>query len=172
MAADSINAGPLDTELQSSAADLVAVLMSGHLRTDTDTLGYALATGVEVALAARDPGPRSHRAWVLCGDAELGDGPIWEAFQRAGRERLDNLIVIIDINRLGQTREAMLGWDIDGYRARFSACGWRVIEIHGHDVCQIDSAYKSAEVSDGRPTAILARTRKHRGLRAVADPPV
>ena len=70
---------------------------------------------------------------------------MWEAFQHAGWEGLDNLTAIIDVNRLGQTRETMLGWDLDGYVRRFEAFGWHAIEIDGHDVDAIEAAYDEAE---------------------------
>jgi transketolase len=137
----------------------------------TGSLGQGLPIGVGIAIAARDLDRLPYRTWVLCGDSELAEGSIWEAFQHAGWARLDNLIAIIDVNRLGQTRETMLGWELDGYRDRISAFGWRVIEVDGHDVGQINAAYTEAEQGDGRPTAILARTKKGRGVKAVEDQP-
>ncbi|HEX3803049.1 MAG TPA: transketolase [Solirubrobacteraceae bacterium] len=137
----------------------------------TGSLGQGLPIGVGIAIAARDLDRLPYRVWVLCGDSEMAEGSIWEAFQHAGWARLDNLIAIIDVNRLGQTRETMLGWDLDGYRDRIAAFGWRVIEIDGHDIEQINAAYKEAEQGDGRPTAILARTKKGRGVKAVEDQP-
>jgi len=137
----------------------------------TGSLGQGLPIGVGLAIAARDLERLPYRVWVLCGDSELAEGSIWEAFQHAGWAKLENLIAILDINRLGQTRETMLGWDMDGYRRRIEAFGWRVIEVDGHDVDQIDDAYSAAEEPDGRPTAILARTKKGRGVMAVEDLP-
>ena len=137
----------------------------------TGSLGQGLPIGVGIAIAARSLDRLPYRIWVLCGDSEMAEGSIWEALQHAGWARLDNLIAIIDVNRLGQTRETMLGWDIDGYRDRIAAFGWRVIEIDGHDIAQIDAAYTEAEQGDGRPTAILARTRKGRGVKAAENLP-
>ena len=96
---------------------------------------------------------------------------MWEAFQHAGWEGLDNLVAIVDVNRLGQTRETMLGWDLDGYAERVRAFGWHAIVIDGHDVDAIEAAYAEAEATEGRPTAILARTMKGRGVKAVEDLP-
>jgi transketolase len=137
----------------------------------TGSLGQGLPIGVGIAIAARDLDRLPYRVWVLCGDSELAEGSIWEAFQHAGWAGLDNLIAILDINRLGQTRETMLGWDLEGYRRRIEAFGWRVIEVDGHDVTQIEDAYSAAERGDGRPTAILARTKKGKGVKAVEDLP-
>ena len=74
---------------------------------------------------------------------------MWEAFQHAGWEGLDNLTAIIDVNRLGQTRETMLGWDLDGYVRRIEAFGWKAIAIDGHDVDAIEAAYAEAEATTG-----------------------
>jgi transketolase len=109
--------------------------------------------------------------WCLCGDSEMAEGSMWEAFQHAGWEGLDNLTAIIDVNRLGQTRETMLGWDLDGYVRRLEAFGWNAIAIDGHDVDAIEDAYAQAEAAEGRPTAIVARTKKGKGVKAVEDLP-
>jgi transketolase len=135
----------------------------------TGSLGQGLPIGVGLALAAKRLDRLPYRVWVLCGDSELAEGSMWEAFQHAGWEGLDNLIAIVDVNRLGQTRETMLGWDLDGYARRCGAFGWHVIAIDGHDVEAIDSAYSEAEQTQGVPTVILARTRKGRGATEVED---
>ena len=90
-----------------------------------------------------------YRVWCLCGDSEMAEGSMWESIQHAGWEGLENLTAIIDVNRLGQTRETMLGWDLDGYVRRFEAFGWNAIEIDGHDVDAIDAAYGEAEPATG-----------------------
>ncbi len=99
----------------------------------------------------------------------MAEGSIWEAFQHAGWERLDNLVAIVDVNRLGQTRETMLGWDVAGYAARAEAFGWHAIEIDGHDLDAIDAAYREAGQTTGQPTVVLARTLKGKGVKAVED---
>jgi transketolase len=80
-------------------------------------------------------------------------------------------VAIIDVNRLGQTRETMLGWDVEGYVKRIEAFGWNAIAIDGHDVEAIEQAYQEAERTQGRPTAIVARTKKGKGVKAVEDQP-
>jgi transketolase len=107
--------------------------------------------------------------WVLCGDSEMAEGSIWEAFDHASHEKLDNLVAIIDVNRLGQRGETMLGWDTAAYARRAEAFGWRAIEIDGHDVEEIDNAYKQVLDADGRPVAIIARTIKGKGVAAVEN---
>ena len=85
------------------------------------------------------------RVWVLCGDSELAEGSIWEAFDHASFWELDNLTAIVDVNRLGQTGETMHGWDLDAYAERARAFGWEAIEVDGHDVDAIERAYEQAE---------------------------
>jgi transketolase len=131
--------------------------------------GLPIATGVALAGARLDRLP--YRVWCLCGDSEMAEGSMWESIQHAGWEGLDNLVAIIDVNRLGQTRETMLGWDLDGYVDRLTAFGWHAIAIDGHDVDQIEAAYAEAERTEGRPTAIVARTKKGKGVKAVEDQP-
>ena len=137
----------------------------------TGSLGQGLPIGVGVAIAGRSLDKLPYRVWVLCGDSEMAEGSMWEAFQHAGWEGLDNLTAIIDVNRLGQTRETMLGWDLHGYVERIEAFGWKAIAIDGHNVDEIEAAYAEAENTTGRPTAIIARTKKGKGVRAVEDQP-
>jgi transketolase len=137
----------------------------------TGSLGQGLPIGVGLAIAARDLDKLPYRVWVLCGDSEMAEGSMWEAFQHAGWEGLDNLTAIVDVNRLGQTRETMLGWDLDGYIRRAQAFGWHAIAIDGHDVEEIEQAYRDAEQKQGCPTAIFARTKKGKGVKAVEDLP-
>jgi transketolase len=135
----------------------------------TGSLGLGLPVGVGIALAGKALDALPYRVWALTGDSELAEGSMWEAFARAGHAGLDNLIAIIDVNRLGQSGETMLGWDTAAYAGRIGAFGWRTIEIDGHDVEAIDAAYAAALESDGRPVAIVARTVKGKGLAGIAD---
>ncbi len=137
----------------------------------TGSLGQGLPIGVGLAITAKKLDRLPYRTWVLCGDSEMAEGSIWEAFQHAGWEGLDNLTAIVDVNRLGQTRETMLGWDMEGYAERAKAFGWHAIVIDGHDVEQIDAAFREATTTAGRPTVVLARTLKGRGVKAVEDQP-
>lgn len=135
----------------------------------TGSLGQGLPIGVGIALAGRDLDKVPFRVWVLCGDSELAEGSMWEAFEHAGHAGLDNLTAIVDVNRLGQRGPTRHGWDTAAYARRLRAFDWHTIEIDGHDVRQIDRAYAEARATIGRPTAILARTRKGRGVAAVED---
>jgi transketolase len=135
----------------------------------TGSLGLGLPAGVGVALAGARLEHSPYHVWVLCGDSELAEGSMWEAFEHAGYERLDNLTAIVDVNRLGQRGETRHGWDTAAYAGRIGAFGWHTIEIDGHDIEAIDAAYSEALQGRGAPTAILARTMKGRGVAAVAD---
>ncbi|GAA4615323.1 transketolase [Saccharopolyspora hordei] len=137
----------------------------------TGSLGQGLPIGVGLALAAQRLDRLPYRVWVLCGDSEMAEGSVWEALEHAGNEQLDNLIALVDVNRLGQTGETMHGWDLGAYAARARAAGWRVLEIDGHDAEQIETALKDAEDGDGRPVAVLAATKKGRGVAEVEDKP-
>src|SRR6266480_4406332 len=107
----------------------------------TGSLGQGLPYGVGIALAGKKLDRLPYRTWVLCGDSEIAEGSMWEAFEHAAFYGLDNLTAIIDVNRLGQRGETMHGWDLDSYANRAKAFGWNTIEIDGHDLAQIDAAY-------------------------------
>jgi transketolase len=135
----------------------------------TGSLGLGLPVGVGLALAGKALDRLPYRVWVLTGDSELAEGSMWEAFARASHAGLDNLIAIVDVNRLGQSGETMLGWDTAAYADRARAFGWRAIEIDGHDVEAIDRAYREALEPDERPVAIFARTIKGKGVTAIEN---
>ena len=135
----------------------------------TGSLGQGLPIGVGMALAAKRLDRVPSRVWVLCGDSELAEGSIWEAFEHAAHYGLDNLTAILDVNRLGQRGETMAGGDLDVHVERARAFGWHALAIDGHDVEAIDRAYAEAVATSGRPTAIVARTVKGRGVAAVED---
>ncbi len=135
----------------------------------TGSLGQGLPIAVGVALAARRFDRLDYRTWVLCGDSEMAEGSMWEAFEAAGYEGLDNLTAIIDVNRLGQSRPTRYGWDLDVYARRAEAFGWHAIAIDGHDYAAIDAAYAEATSHTGAPTVIVAKTKKGKGVKAVED---
>jgi transketolase len=134
----------------------------------TGSLGQGLPIGVGMALAGKRLDRLPFRVWVICGDSEMAEGSMWEAAEHAAFYELDNLIAIIDVNRLGQRGETMHGWDLSSYSERFRAFGWHAIEIDGHDVDQIDAAYREAE-STQKPTAIVAKTIKGKGYSKVEN---
>jgi transketolase len=136
----------------------------------TGSLGQGLPISVGIALAGKQLENADFRVWVLCGDSELAEGSMWEAFEHAGNAGLDNMIAIVDVNRLGQRGPTMHEWDTSSWAARAAACGWDVQEIDGHDLDAIESAYARALDADV-PAAIFARTKKGSGVAAVEDQP-
>ena len=136
----------------------------------TGSLGQGLPDGVGVALAGRYLDRLPYRVWVLCGDSELAEGSIWEAFDKASYYQLSNLIVLADINRLGQRGQTDLGWDLEQYQRRMQGFGARVLTVDGHDLAAIDQAMAAAASPSGtQPTVILARTVKGRGFAEVEN---
>ena len=136
----------------------------------TGSLGQGLPDGVGVALAGKYLERLPYRVWVLCGDSELAEGSIWEAFDKASYYKLSNLIAIADINRLGQRGETDLGWNVEAYARRMQAFGARVLTVDGHDLAAIDTAMTAAaDTSGGQPTVILAKTIKGKGFSEVEN---
>jgi transketolase len=134
----------------------------------TGSLGQGLPDGVGVALAGRYLDALPYRVWVLCGDSEMAEGSIWEALDKAAYYRLSNLTAIVDVNRLGQRGPTELGWDLETYVKRVEGFGCLAIPIDGHDLHEIDKALGQVTDAD-RPTVILARTRKGRGVFEIED---
>ena len=134
----------------------------------TGSLGQGLPYGVGIAIAQKKLDQVPSRTWVLCGDSEIAEGSQWEAFEHAAFYGLDNLIAVVDVNRLGQRGPTMHEWDLDSYAHRARAFGWHAIEIDGHDVEAIDRAYEEA-IGAGRPTAIIAKTIKGKGVKEVEN---
>jgi transketolase len=136
----------------------------------TGSLGQGLGVGLGLALGARLAGSDA-RVFVLLGDGEVAEGSVWEAAELAGHRKQDNVIAIVDVNALGQSGPTMLGHDVDAYRRRFAAFGWRAESIDGHDMQQIVTALRRARASRGAPRAIIARTVKGQGIVDVAGLP-
>jgi transketolase len=128
----------------------------------TGSLGQGLPIAVGMALAQRMDGLPA-RVWCLLGDSESAEGSVWEAMENASHHGADNLIAILDVNRLGQRGPTMLEWDLDAYADRGRAFGWHVVEVDGHDVAAIDRAYADAEGA-GLPSLVIARTQKGHGV--------
>jgi transketolase len=136
----------------------------------TGSLGQGLPDGVGVALAGRYLDRLPYRVWVLCGDSELAEGSIWEAFDKASYYQLSNLIAIADVNRLGQRGQTDVGWDLPEYARRMEAFGARVLTVDGHDLAAIDKAMTLAgDIAGSQPTVILAKTIKGKGFSEVEN---
>ena len=130
----------------------------------TGSLGQGLSVAAGLAwLAKRENLP--YKTFVLTGDGELAEGQVWEAANFAAHENLDNLIAILDINRLAQSQETMFGHDIEKYVTRFRSFGFEVMMIDGHDLNEIDKAFEAAtKNTNGKPYAIIAKTFKGKGI--------
>jgi transketolase len=135
----------------------------------TGSLGQGLPIAVGVALAGEKLDKLPYHVWVLCGDSELAEGSIWEAFDKAGVYQLANLTAILDVNRLGQRGETEFGWSTDIYRRRVEAFGCFPLVIDGHDVTAIDRAYGQALSGTGKPTVIIAKTVKGKGFSEIEN---
>jgi transketolase len=135
----------------------------------TGSLGQGLSIGLGMALNAKYLDRLPYRTYVLLGDSEMTEGSQWEAIQIAAHYRLNNLVGIIDVNRLGQRGETMYGYDLAAYETRIAAFGWNTIVIDGHDFDEIAAAYESASVPTDRPTMIIARTVKGKGVSFIED---
>src|SRR5215831_14056856 len=130
----------------------------------TGSLGQGLSVGMGLALVAKRENI-SNKTYVLLGDGELAEGQVWEAANLASHYNLDNLIAILDINRLGQSQQTMFGHNVEKYINRFHAFGFEVIEIDGHEFNEIDAAFDKATKNDSqKPCAIVAKTFKGKGI--------
>src|SRR4030095_10054600 len=134
------------------------------------SLGQGLAAGVGIALNARRIGS-SHRTFVLMGDGETAEGWVWEAASAAHFHKLDSLCAIVDVNGLGQSRPTELQHDMITHRERWHAFGWNTCMLDGHDLIEIISALEQAAATKGRPTVLIARTEKGKGVSFVEGQP-
>ncbi len=136
----------------------------------TGSLGQGLSVGVGMALAAKlDRLP--YRTYVLLGDSEMTEGAVWEAIQFAAFRQLDNLTAVVDVNRLGQSGPTMLGHDVREHAKRIAGFGWKTIVVDGHNLAAIHQAYHQALAVKGRPTAIVAKTIKGKGVSFLENRP-
>jgi transketolase len=129
----------------------------------TGSLGQGICAAVGTALYARLIGS-DYRTYVLLGDGESAEGSVWEAATVAEFQKLDSLTVIVDVNALGQSQATQLGHDTGEIAGRWRAFGWHAIVVDGHDVSALLAAYEEARGAKDRPTAIVARTVKGRGI--------
>lgn len=135
----------------------------------TGSLGQGLSIGLGMALNAKYLDKLPYRTYVLLGDSEMAEGSQWEAIQIAAHYKLDNLIGIIDVNRLGQRGETMYGHDLNAYEKRISSFGWETIMIDGHSFPEILNAYEKALQVKNKPFMIIAKTTKGKGVSFLED---
>ena len=125
----------------------------------TGSLGQGLGCACGMAYSSKYLDALENRYWVVCGDGECAEGSVWEAANFASYYALDNLTLIVDVNRLGQSQATSLEHDVETYYKRFDAFGWNAIVIDGHDISQIINAFYQSRNSK-KPTAIIAHTFK------------
>lgn len=134
----------------------------------TGSLGQGLSAAVGMALAAKMD-KKYYRVYALCGDGEIQEGQIWEAAMFAGHRKLDNLVVIVDHNKLqidGKVEEVCSPYPMD---KKFEAFQFHTITIDGHNFDEMEAAFKEARQTKGKPTAIIANTIKGKGVSFMED---
>ena len=149
--------------------------MSGHVEMripgvdmSTGSLGQGISTAVGMALGGK-LNHKDYRVYAILGDGELAEGQVWEAMMSAAKYKLDNLCACVDVNGLqidGRTADVMPTEPLD---KKFEAFGWHVIQIDGHDYGAIEKAYAEAATVKGKPTMILAKTTKGKGVSFIED---
>ncbi|MDQ3349601.1 MAG: transketolase [Acidobacteriota bacterium] len=132
----------------------------------TGSLGQGICAAIGTALNARRIGSE-YRTYVVCGDGEMAEGSVWEAADVALCYKLDNLCGIIDVNGLGQSQHTQFGHEMDQIAARWTAFGWHTMVVDGHDIPALQKAFAEARATKGRPSMVLARTLKGKGLAAI-----
>ncbi|MFW6157876.1 MAG: transketolase [Planctomycetota bacterium] len=130
-----------------------------YVQVATGSLGQGLSAGCGMAVAMKEA-DSDRRCFVLLGDGEVAEGAVWEAANFASHHDLDNLVAVVDVNRLGQSEATMFGHDLDAHADRFRAFGWNAIPCDGHDVEELEEAFGQACIADRKPGVVIARTFK------------
>ena len=129
----------------------------------TGSLGQGISAAVGMALAGKMD-DRNYRVYAILGDGEIEEGQVWEAAMAAAKYRLDNLCAVVDVNGLqidGATADVMPSEPLD---QKFEAFNWNVIRVDGHDYAALAEAFAAAAACKGKPTVLLARTVKGKGV--------
>jgi transketolase len=134
------------------------------------SLGQGLSFGIGTALAARLDG-RPTRTYVLLGDGECDEGQVWEAAMSAAHYRLDNLVAVVDRNGIQNDRFTSEVMELEPLPAKWRAFGWHTLEIDGHDISQVLAALHEATETKLKPTAIIAKTVKGKGVSFMENNP-
>lgn len=129
----------------------------------TGSLGHGFSVSVGFAMANKMNGKKS-RVYCLVGDEELNEGSNWEAVQVAAHHKLDNLILVIDFNKVMISGFAKDILDPLSFVDKFKAFGWNTVEINGHDFSEMDKAFEKVPLKNGRPTVVVANTIKGKGV--------
>jgi len=140
------------------------------LEASTGSLGEGLSLGLGMGLAARMNGGKS-RTYVMLGDGEIQEGQVWEAAMASAFHKVDNIVAIVDNNRIqldGFVKDIM---NVDPLADKWRAFGWHTIEIDGHDLHAIQAAFDEAEATKGKPTCLVAHTIKGKGVSFMENNP-
>ena len=132
----------------------------------TGSLGQGICAAVGIALNARRINS-PYRTYAVLGDGEIAEGSVWEAADAASHHQLDSLCAVVDVNGLGQSQPTEFDHDLNPIAARWSAFGWKAIVVDGHDVADLQQGFAMARATKGRPTVLVARTLKGKGLAAI-----
>jgi transketolase len=135
----------------------------------TGSLGQGLGAGVGLALNSKYLDKSNYRTYVLLGDGEIAEGSVWEAAAMAGNQKLDNLVAIVDANRLGQSQATAVGHHTEVYQRRFEAFGWQAEVVDGHDIAALLEVFDKAKKTSDKPFAVIAQTYKGRGVTFLED---
>ncbi|KTG45206.1 hypothetical protein cypCar_00003502 [Cyprinus carpio] len=135
----------------------------------TGSLGQGLGAACGMAYTGKYFDKASYRVYCMLGDGECSEGSVWEAMAFASYYKLDNLVAILDVNRLGQSEAAPLQHNMNAYKERCAAFGFNTYVVDGHDVEELCKALWHAEQTKGKPTAIVAKTFKGKGLKGIED---
>ncbi|XP_035237604.1 transketolase-like isoform X1 [Anguilla rostrata] len=162
--ADILNLRKIDSDLEGHPTPKLA-----FVDVATGSLGQGLGAACGMAYTGKHFDKASYRVYCMLGDGECSEGAVWEAMAFASYYGLDNLVAILDVNRLGQSEPAPLQHDVDAYRRRCEAFGWNTYVVDGHDVEELCKALWQAQQQKGKPTAIVAKTFKGKGLRGIEN---
>ena len=163
-ASDLLNLRKIDSDLEGHPTPRL-----NFVDVATGSLGQGLSCAAGMAYVGKYFDKASYRVYCLMGDGESMEGSVWEAAAFASYYKLDNLVAIIDVNRLGQSEPTSLQHNVDVYKARMEAFGFNAIVLDGHDVEAICRAFHDASVSKDKPTCIVAKTYKGRGINGIED---
>lgn len=135
----------------------------------TGSLGQGLSVAAGMAYVGKYLDKVDYRTYCLIGDGESAEGSIWEALNFASFYKLDNLVAIFDVNRLGQSDPTSLAHDMDTYKSRLESFGFNAMVVDGHDVEALCRAFSDAKAVKDRPSAVIAKTFKGRGIPGIED---
>lgn len=135
----------------------------------TGSLGQGISCAAGMAYTGKHFDKAGYRVYCLLGDGESAEGSVWEALSFAGHYQLDNMVAIFDVNRLGQSEPTMFQHQLNVYQKRLESFGFNTIVVDGHNIEEVLKALDTAKVVKGKPTAIIAKTYKGKGLKGIED---